>query len=134
MLGTPKFDPLGAHKLPCKSVVERVLLESDVNSQEGPSSYLTMSTVVSPEFLEHLAELHNQHSSQPPRLQWYLTTIIAFGGMNYPELIPELYEILLKAYIPEEKHETETRKIREGLTKVCGIWGAAKVIIPRDLK
>jgi hypothetical protein len=86
-----------------------------------------MSTVLSPEFLKHLEEIHNQNSSQPPRLKWYLTTIIALGGMNYPELIPEIYPILLRDHISEKEHESETRKIREGLTKVCGIWGAAKV-------
>lgn len=86
-----------------------------------------MSTVLSPEFLQHLEEIHNRNVSQPPRLKWYLTTIIALGGMNYPELVPELYPILLKTYIPEKEQWNETRKIREGLTKVCGIWGAAKV-------
>ncbi|KAK5192631.1 hypothetical protein LTR99_009615 [Exophiala xenobiotica] len=86
-----------------------------------------MSAVLDREFLRHLAEIHDQASGQqPPRLKWYLTTIIAFGGMNYPELIPEFYEILLKEYIPQEEQMQETRKIREGLTKLCGIWGAAK--------
>ncbi|KAK5454044.1 hypothetical protein LTS15_006044 [Exophiala xenobiotica] len=86
-----------------------------------------MSAVLDREFLRHLAEIHDQASGQqPPRLKWYLTTIVAFGGMNYPELIPEFYEILLKEYIPQEEQMQETRKIREGLTKLCGIWGAAK--------
>jgi hypothetical protein len=87
-----------------------------------------MSAVLDREFLRHLAEILDQASGQQtPRLKWYLTTIIAFGGMNYPELIPELYDILLKEYIPQEEQMQETRKIREGLTKLCGIWGAAKV-------
>lgn len=87
------------------------------------------TTVLDHDFLKYLADIHDHASRghQPPRLKWYLTTIIAFGGMNYPELIPELYQILLKEHIPQEDQMQETRKIREGLTRVCGIWGAAKV-------
>ncbi|KIW19195.1 hypothetical protein PV08_03489 [Exophiala spinifera] len=86
-----------------------------------------MSTVLDHDFLKHLAAIHDHAPGhQPPRLKWYLTTIIAFGGMNYPELIPELYQILLREHIHEEEQMQETRKIREGLTKICGIWGAAK--------
>jgi hypothetical protein len=85
-----------------------------------------MASPLSPEFLNHVAQIHEKGVDQP-RLKWYITMILAFGGMNYPELIPDLYEILLNEHILESEHVNETRKIREALTKVCGIWGAAKV-------
>lgn len=77
------------------------------------------------EFYSVLADL--QPSST---FKWYQTAIVALGALNYPEEIPRLYELLLNAYIPKEDHLKETRKIREGLTKACGIMGAAKVFSP----
>lgn len=65
----------------------------------------------------------------PPgaQLKWYLGAIVALGALNYPEEIPTLYQRLLEHYIPETEQFDETRKIKEALTKVCGIQGAAKV-------
>lgn len=74
------------------------------------------------EFYSVLAEL--QPSST---FKWYQTAIVALGALNYPEEIPRLYTILLNGDIPKENQLEETRKIREGLTKACGIMGAAKV-------
>ncbi|OJJ06483.1 hypothetical protein ASPVEDRAFT_875524 [Aspergillus versicolor CBS 583.65] len=73
------------------------------------------------EFYSLLAELQPSSS-----FKWYQTAIVALGALNYPEEIPKLYKILLDAYIPKEIWLEETRKIREGLTKACGIMGAAK--------
>jgi hypothetical protein len=53
--------------------------------------------------------------------------MVALGAMNYPEEIPNLYTRLLASYIPKEEQFSETRKIREAFTKLCGIQGAAKV-------
>ncbi|KAF4762130.1 hypothetical protein HAV15_008013 [Penicillium sp. str.  len=60
------------------------------------------------------------------RVKWYRTAIVALGALNYPEEIPKLYQLLLTSYIPEADQQLETGKIRESLTKVCGIMGAAK--------
>ncbi|KAH8697926.1 hypothetical protein BGW36DRAFT_359696 [Talaromyces proteolyticus] len=73
------------------------------------------------EFYNSLAQL--QPSSQ---FKWYQTAIVALGALNYPEEIPKLYSLLLDRYIPKGSRLNETRKIREGLTKLCGIMGAAK--------
>lgn len=78
-------------------------------------------------FLDHLASLFGSAGESETQLKWYITAIVAVAGMNYAELIPELYTTLLQEYIPETEHYEETRKIKEALTKVCGIWGAAKV-------
>lgn len=56
-----------------------------------------------------------------------MTAVVALGALNYPEEIPKLYRLLLDAYIPEAEQKSETGKIREALTKLCGIMGAAKV-------
>ncbi|KAJ5669899.1 uncharacterized protein N7477_005262 [Penicillium maclennaniae] len=61
-----------------------------------------------------------------PRLKWYLTAVVALGALNYPEEIPKLYTLLLSDHIPKPDQKSETSKMREGLTKVCGIHGAAK--------
>lgn len=79
------------------------------------------------EFLDHLRDVHDSKIRSDSHLKWYITAIIALGGMNYAELIPDLYKTLLEDYIPAQDQFAETRKIREGLTKCCGIWGAAKV-------
>ncbi len=78
-------------------------------------------------FLRELASAHDGSSAKDHEFKWYITAIVAVAGMNYSELIPELYKTLLAEYIPEDKHFSETRKLREALTKTCGIWGAAKV-------
>jgi len=63
-----------------------------------------------------------------PRFKWYLSVIVCLAALNYPEEIPGFYTLLLeKKYIPEAQQFDETRKIREALTKICGIQGAAKV-------
>lgn len=84
---------------------------------------------LNPAFIAELAEI-----GQPigPKFQWYLTAVVGLGALNYPEEIPGFYLHLLEKYIPEHEHKSATRKIREGLTKVCGIQGAAKVIILLD--
>lgn len=75
-------------------------------------------------FIASLAECGKPAEST---FRWYLTAIVALGALNYPEEIPGFYRHLLDQYIPEPEQRQETRKILEGLTKVCGIQGAAKV-------
>lgn len=75
------------------------------------------------EFIESLAELGKPY----PNFKWYLGAVVALGALNYPEEIPTLYGRLLELYIPPADQFNETRKIKEALTKVCGIQGAAKV-------
>lgn len=75
------------------------------------------------DFIDSLAELGKPY----PRLKWYATAIVALSAINYPEEIPNFYSRLLEVHIPEAEKFNETRKIKEALTKVCGIQGAAKV-------
>ncbi len=83
-----------------------------------------MTSKLDPAFIAEVAEIGQPIS---PKFQWYLTAVVGLGALNYPEEIPGLYVHLLENYIPESEHKSATRKIREGLTKVCGIQGAAKV-------
>lgn len=103
----------------------------------APTTTITTTTpLLDKPFLAHLAEIHNPanaQSQEQPRLRWYLTAAIALGGMNYPEEIPALYAAVLEDYVEsddEQKQKEATGKLREGLTKACGIWGAAKVFCP----
>lgn len=82
------------------------------------------------EFLVRLQNVHDAKIRSDSQLKWYITAIIALAGMNYAELIPDLYTTLLTDDISVADQFAETRKIREALTKCCGIWGAAKVIKP----
>lgn len=79
--------------------------------------------ILDDDFLHELANL----AAPYPRYKWYLSAMVALGAMNYPEEIPNLYTRLLESYIPKEEHFSETRKMRETFTKLCGIQGAAKV-------
>lgn len=92
-----------------------------------------MASPIDKEFMEHLAKLHRPETDCSARLKWYLTVVIALGGLNYPELIPDFYRTLLADFLVEEQHEAVTRELREGLTKACGIWGAAKVPFDQTL-
>lgn len=83
----------------------------------------TMADSFDFEFYHALAAI----GKSTPRPKWYLTAIVALAALNYPNEIPKLYQLLLDAYIPEADRFTESTKIRKGLTKVCGIMGAAKV-------
>jgi hypothetical protein len=78
------------------------------------------------EFYQSIADL----GKSSPQFKWYMTAIVALGALNSAEEIPYLYELLLNVYIPKADHFEETKKIREGLTKVSGIMGAAKVSDP----
>lgn len=82
--------------------------------------------ILDDQFLDELAAL----AAPYPRYKWYFSAMVALGAMNYPEEIPSLYTRLLALYIPEDQQFSETRKIREAFTKLCGIQGAAKVRIP----
>ncbi|KAF7553870.1 hypothetical protein G7046_g6970 [Stylonectria norvegica] len=90
------------------------------------------------EFVKSLATLGKPF----PRVKWYISVIVALAALNYPEEVPSFYEILLKHHIPKDEQFEETRKIREALTKVCGIQGAAKTgnalralaaVVPKEL-
>jgi hypothetical protein len=74
-------------------------------------------------FLQSLADI----TAPYPRFKWYMSAIVGLAAMNYSEEIPALYTTLLKSHIPKSEHFAETRKIREALTKMCGIHGAARV-------
>ncbi len=79
------------------------------------------------DFIESLAESGKLY----PNFKWYLGAVVALSAVNYSEEIPTLYARLLEQYIPKDDQFNETRKIKEALTKVCGIQGAAKVSCSR---
>lgn len=63
------------------------------------------------------------------RIGWYMCLIVTLSSLNYPEVIPQVYEhfnsTLISQLPPEERFEA-VRKVREGLIKSVGIVGAAR--------
>lgn len=63
------------------------------------------------------------------RTRWYMCLIITLSSLNYPEVIPQVYEhfsITLLAELPAEERFGVVQKVREGLIKSTGIVGAAR--------
>jgi hypothetical protein len=83
-----------------------------------------MSTKLDEVFVQELAGIGADLSAE---FSWYTTAIVALAGFNHPEEIPYVYRLLLKKYASEPEAKVQTIKIKEALTKACGIWGAAKV-------
>ena len=63
------------------------------------------------------------------RTRWYMCLIITLSSLNYPEVIPQVYEhfsTTLLAELPPEERFTAVKRVREGLIKSTGIVGAAR--------
>lgn len=58
-----------------------------------------------------------------------MCTIVILSSLNYPDIIPQVYEHLdqdLLSKLSEEDRFSAVRKLREGLIKSTGIVGAAR--------
>lgn len=63
------------------------------------------------------------------RLRWYMCVVVMLSSVNYPDVIPQVYEHLdrnLLSKLSEEDRFNAVRKLREGLIKSTGIVGAAR--------
>ncbi|CAI4220198.1 unnamed protein product [Parascedosporium putredinis] len=80
---------------------------------------------LSAEFLQSL--LGQGNTAQ--RVRQYMCAIVTLSSLNYPDVIPHVYEHLssnlLAELTPVERQEA-VRKVREGLIKSTGIAGAAR--------
>ncbi|KAI1608175.1 hypothetical protein EDD37DRAFT_183921 [Exophiala viscosa] len=61
------------------------------------------------------------------RPSWYLSAFACLAALNHSEEVASLYTLLLESYIAENERMHQTRMIREALTTLVGILGAAKV-------
>jgi hypothetical protein len=68
--------------------------------------------------------------SQDAKVRWYYCVIVNLGAMNYPEVIPQVWEHCWKYVCEPLGHDERfkiAQKVREALIKACGIMGPAKV-------
>jgi hypothetical protein len=74
-------------------------------------------------FCRTLAALDNPRDG----LRWYLSVISCLAALNHPDKVASFYQFLLSSCVLEGREFNETSMIREALTKLVGIVGAAKV-------
>ncbi|KIA75793.1 hypothetical protein HK57_00407 [Aspergillus ustus] len=79
-------------------------------------------------------------------LRWYTCVVVSLSSLNYPDVIPQVYEHLDTHLLSTLSHDDQfnaARKLREGLIKSTGIVGAARTgnamrtlsrCIPEDLR
>ncbi|KAF2653677.1 hypothetical protein K491DRAFT_717855 [Lophiostoma macrostomum CBS 122681] len=64
------------------------------------------------------------------RARWYMCTIISLSSLNYPDVIPQVYEHfskhVLSTLASDEERKRTVACVREGLIKSTGIVGAAR--------
>lgn len=76
-------------------------------------------------FFEQVSTL----SATSQRLRWYMCVLVALSSLNYPDVIPQVYEHLdanLLSPLSFDERFAVVRQIREGLIKSTGIAGAAR--------
>jgi hypothetical protein len=70
-----------------------------------------------------------ENLSVSAKVRWYMCTIVNLSALNFPDVIPQVYENfaerLLKT-LPVEERLKAVQKVREGLIKSVGIAGAAR--------
>lgn len=82
-----------------------------------------------PDFYAQVENL-DTHSE---KLRWYYCVIVNLAALNYPELIPEVWDHCWQQVCQSLEHDGRldvAQKMREALTKGCGIMGPAKVLLP----
>ena len=63
------------------------------------------------------------------RIRWYMCVIVTLSSLNYPDVIPQVYEHFASnvlAELPPTDRFAAVQKVREGLIKSTGIVGAAR--------
>lgn len=77
-------------------------------------------------FFERIDALSNTDE----KIRWYYCIVVNLAALNYPEVVPSVYDRLSKQLMSSLGHDDQfktAQKFREGLIKSCGIMGAAKV-------
>lgn len=63
------------------------------------------------------------------KVRWYYCVMVNLAALNYPTLVPSVYEHMSAHVMCKLSHEEQfaaARKLREAFIKACGIMGAAK--------
>jgi hypothetical protein len=85
-----------------------------------------MADKLSQDFYSEVEQL----TSTDAKVLWYMTVIVNLSSLNYPDLIPSVWQHISESLFPKLSHEERFRtaqKLREALIKSVGIVGAAKV-------
>lgn len=67
---------------------------------------------------------------QAIKIRWYYCVIVNLGALNYPDLIPQVWDHCWQHVCQPLNHDERfkvAQKMREALIKACGIMGPAKV-------
>ena len=68
--------------------------------------------------------------TQGLKVRWYYCVICNLGALNYPDVIPQVWNHCWKDVCEPLDHDERfkvAQKLREALIKACGIMGPAKV-------
>ncbi|POS77045.1 hypothetical protein DHEL01_v204562 [Diaporthe helianthi] len=68
-------------------------------------------------------------TSTEDKIRWYYCVIVNLAALNYPDLVPSVYDRFSKRVMSSLEHDAQfkaAQKLREALIKSCGIMGAAK--------
>lgn len=87
---------------------------------------MSETAVIDDSFFEKIDAL----SSTNDKIRWYYCVIVNLAALNYPEVVPSVYERFSKRVMSSLDHDAQfkaAQKLREALIKSCGIMGAAKV-------
>lgn len=63
------------------------------------------------------------------RIRWYMCVVVNLSSLNYPDVIPQVYEHFASNVLtdlPPAGRLVAVRTVREGLIKTVGIVGAAR--------
>jgi hypothetical protein len=66
------------------------------------------------------------------KIRWYYCVLVNLAALNYPTLVPTVWEHIWEHVMSKLDHEAQfqaARKLREAYIKGCGIMGAAKVCL-----
>ena len=91
---------------------------------------MTMSAPPTPTLPDEFFAQANKIGSQHGKVRWYYCVIVDLAAMNYPDVIPQVWEHLWNNVCEPLGHEERfsiAQKVREALIKACAIMGPAKV-------
>jgi hypothetical protein len=82
-----------------------------------------------PSLPSSLFELSLSLNNTAERIRWYMCVIVTLSSLNYPDVIPQVYEHFssnLLAELPPADRFGAIQKVREGLIKSTGVVGAGR--------
>lgn len=87
-------------------------------------------SMAAPRLEEDFFEQVEKIETQAARVRWYYCVIVNLGALNYPDVIPQVWDHCWQHVYQPLSHDERfkiAQKMREALIKACGIMGPAKV-------